>query len=133
MYQLVELTPISAVPYQSLLHPKHHQILRNLNGSSAWAIGAECDGRPVGLAAGHCCPAEQRGEILSLTVADIYQKRGIGRALLRQAEQKLQEKNSRLIHFSSIVKAEDLVWLDAFLRKEQWNPLHAKFICIHSV
>ncbi|MED4755046.1 GNAT family N-acetyltransferase [Brevibacillus choshinensis] len=123
MYHLIELASATAHPYQSMLHPKHHDLLRTLNGRSVWAFGAVCDSQPFGLVAGYCDPERQRGEIVSLVVADGYQKQGIGRALLRQAEEKIREQTGLYTDCFSIIKADDFDWLDRFFREEQWEPL----------
>ncbi|QRG70839.1 GNAT family N-acetyltransferase [Brevibacillus choshinensis] len=106
-----------------MLHPKHRALLRQLNGRSVWAFGAVSDNQPVGLVAGYCKSERQRGEIVSLVVAEGYQKRGIGRALLRQAEGKIRQQNGLTTDCFSIIKAEDFGWLDGFFREEQWEPL----------
>lgn len=84
-------------------------------------LKAVADGQMVGFIAGDPRPAEQTAWIATIGVLPAYQRRGIGRALLRACESRLGESRIRLCVRVSNQAAITMYLQEGYLSIDTWS------------
>lgn len=84
-------------------------------------LKAVADGQMVGFVAGDPRPAEQTAWIATIGVLPAYQRRGIGRALLRACENRLNESRIRLCVRVSNQAAITMYLQEGYLSIDTWS------------
>jgi ribosomal protein S18 acetylase RimI-like enzyme len=79
------------------------------------------DGQMVGFIAGDPRPSDQTAWIAIVGVLPAYQRRGIGRALLRACEERLQESRIRLCVRVSNQAAITMYLQEGYLSVDTWK------------
>ncbi|MDP2995151.1 MAG: GNAT family N-acetyltransferase [Anaerolineales bacterium] len=82
------------------------------------------DGQMIGFIAGDPCPSEQQAWIATVGVLPEYQRRGIGRALLRECEQRLTQPRIRLCVRVSNESAIRLYQQEGYLAMDTWREYY---------
>ncbi|MFH1524449.1 MAG: GNAT family N-acetyltransferase [Chloroflexota bacterium] len=87
-------------------------------------LKAVADGQMVGFIAGDPRPSENMAWIATIGVLPEYQRRGIGRALLRACEEKLPQQRIRLCVRTSNEVAIEMYKREGYLSMDTWREYY---------
>ncbi len=108
--------------------PKDSWPLLDLIAVLTWAdvvrLKAVMDGQMIGFVAGDPRPSENLAWIATIGVLPQYQRRGIGRALLRACEAKLPQPRIRLCVRSSNRGAIDMYLHEGYTTVDTWKEYY---------
>jgi GNAT superfamily N-acetyltransferase len=122
MFELVLLDKTNAFQYDRLTYPTFRPRLRTLKQDQFLiAVGVHLHQIPVGLALAEYLPDEGVGEILSLFVTPEHRGQGLGKALVREMESHLRQRNCSKLHLVYIPNPTTPA-LENILLQHHWNP-----------
>jgi ribosomal protein S18 acetylase RimI-like enzyme len=108
--------------------PKDSWPLLDLIAVLTWSdvirLKAVADGQMVGFIAGDPRPSENMAWIATVGVLPEYQRRGIGRALLRACEEKLPQQRIRLCVRVSNEGAIEMYKREGYLSIDTWREYY---------
>jgi ribosomal protein S18 acetylase RimI-like enzyme len=130
----MDIRPASLKDLGSLRHmeqacfPKDAWPLLDLIAVLTWPeivrLKAVVDNHMVGFIAGDPRPSENMAWIASVGVLPEYQRRGIGRALLRMCEQRLPQPRIRLCVRESNLPAINLYIEEGYISVDSWKKYY---------
>lgn len=127
MYSVKRLRAAECSPYESLTYRYARPLLYRTDAdSSVLVVGAEwTEGERQGEAAGlvvlQCGEAGGTAEVVSVFVKAAFRRRGIGSALLCEAERLLRDMHVGRLAFTYYSGKSITPALEAFLRREGWS------------
>ena len=108
--------------------PKDSWLLLDLIAVLTWSdvirLKAVADGQMVGFIAGDPRPSENMAWIATIGVLPEYQRRGIGRALLRACEEKVLQQRIRLCVRVSNEGAIEMYKREGYLSIDTWREYY---------
>lgn len=128
MIRIAPVRPEELASVRHLTFQAAYELIRERFAAELIAFAGYSGGEPVGLAIGVCGPHRQF-EILSVYVADLCRRQGIGTLLLSRLEEQFATQGYRLgVHFLTVDPADQ--GAVRFLMKQGWTkPVIVKLIC----
>lgn len=108
--------------YLNLIVPEHHHLFNSQKTSEILVIGAELNGKPIGILLAELILPIKTAEVVNLFVSEEHRNHGIGTQLLTELQDILTEKKYVLILFPYSTAEASATVLEDILKKMRWPP-----------
>ena len=130
---LLDLDNFTVQSYKHLTYPLWRDRLhRSQYRNSIFAVGAEYNLEPVGLAIANLIPLTKKAQIVSLYVKPKYRRRGIGGMLLDKISRKLSALGFGELELRYTASANSTPALESLLSQQGWSVPQPKMLVCYS-